>query len=151
MFEVTVMCEVLEVSRSPVHEWRSRPPTPARGGERLGMAFSGPTRTRTTRGAPRITVELRLTHGWPVGGKREARLMHERCVAGFPGGAACPARRPGPPPAGTARPGRAVFTGYAVDRPWMADLRYVPTWQESLISPCCLTQPPGAGGLLHGG
>lgn len=132
MFDVTVMCEVLEVSRSRFYEWRTRPPTPRevedqRLADRIEQIHKD---SGGTFGVPRITAELRFTHGWRVSRKRVARLMRERGLAGA-------SRRPRTPRTTTrdrrqqAPPDRVgrVFTGYAIDRLWMADISYVPTWQ----------------------
>lgn len=132
MFDVTVMCAVLEVSRSRFYEWCNRPPTPreaedARLADRIEQIHQD---SNHTFGAPRITAELRFTHGWRVGRKRVARLMRARGLAGA-------SRRPRTPRTTTrdrrqqAPPdlvGR-FFAGYDIDRLWMADLSYVPTRQ----------------------
>lgn len=129
---MTVMCAVLEVSRSRFYEWRNRPPTPREAedaclADRIEQIHQD---SNHTFGTPRITAELRFTHGWRVGRKRVARLMRARGLAGA-------SRRPRTPRTTTrdrrqqAPPdlvGR-FFAGYDVDRLWMADLSYVPTRQ----------------------
>jgi putative transposase len=100
-------------------------------GQRLGDRIEAIHRdVNGTLGAPRITAELRFVHGWHVGRKRVARLMRERGLGGV-------SRRPRTPRP-TTRDRRQqqpadhvgrVFSGYEIDRLWMAEISYVPTWQ----------------------
>lgn len=63
------MCEMLGVSRSGYHAWRSRPPSDRALSdawllERIGQIHQS---NREGYGAPRVHAELRLAHGIRVG------------------------------------------------------------------------------------
>ena len=76
LFNVTLMCRVLEVTPSGYYAARRRPPSArAQQDEQLRLAIRVVHRqTRQRYGAPRIQAELQAT-GTPVGRKRVARLM----------------------------------------------------------------------------
>lgn len=73
---VTLMCRVLEVSRSGYYDWRRRPPSArARANQHLTDTIRRIYEEHKGRvGAPRITGQLRA-EGRRVGKKRVARLM----------------------------------------------------------------------------
>jgi putative transposase len=75
-FPVSVMCEVLEVSRRGYYDWAARPKSTRAAADR---ALAAEIRTahaasRGRYGSPRVHAELRA-HGRRVGRKRIARLM----------------------------------------------------------------------------
>jgi putative transposase len=126
---VSLLCRVLQVSRSGYYAWGGRGPSPrsvadAQLGADIARIHGD---TRGTYGAPRIHAELRA-RGISCGRKRVARLMR---AAGLQG---CH-RRKGPRTTRRARDGAPVndlvhrdFTAPAPNRLWMADITYVPTW-----------------------
>lgn len=80
---VSVLCEVLAVSRSGYYRWQERRPTKrerddARLADQIAAAHA---RSRKNYGAPRIVEELRAEHT-PISKRRCARLMKERGLAG---------------------------------------------------------------------
>ena len=127
---VSLMCRVLEVSRSGFHAWeRRRPSRRAQEDARLVRRIEAiHARSRATYGAPRVHAELRH-EGVRVGRKRVERLMRRRGLSGLV------KRRRGRT---TVRvPGvrvaedlvRRDFRPAAPDRLWVADLTYVRTWE----------------------
>lgn len=75
-FVITVMCRVLDVSRSGYYAWRKRPISPRKMAndillEQIKQAHQ---QSRQTYGSPRIQAEL-VAQGIPCGHNRVARLM----------------------------------------------------------------------------
>lgn len=83
IFEVGVMCGVLQVSRSGYYAWRDRPTSPrAVESSRLGaLVAEVHAASRKNYGAPRVHAELRA-RGEKCGRHRVARLMRERELHG---------------------------------------------------------------------
>lgn len=82
-FPVTVLCEVLEVSRSGFYAWQNRPPS-ARATEDARLAgeiAAAHGKSGERYGSPRIHRALRKK-GVRVGEKRVARLMREKGLEG---------------------------------------------------------------------
>ena len=82
-FPVTVLCEVLEVSRSGFYAWQSRPPS-ARATEDARLAadiIAAHSKSGERYGSPRVHRALRRK-GVRVGEKRVARLMREKGLEG---------------------------------------------------------------------
>ena len=81
-FAVTLMCRVLEVSRSGFHAAQHRPPSArVRADATLLLAVRAThTKSRKRYGSPRVTRQLRRA-GNRVSAKRVARLMHEDGLA----------------------------------------------------------------------
>ena len=78
-FPVSVLCDVLGVSRSGFYAWNTRP-APRREASDAQLAAEIVTahrRSRGTYGSPRVHAELRA-RGLRVGKKRVERLMRER-------------------------------------------------------------------------
>ena len=77
-FPVSVLCEVLEVSRSGFYAWKGRPaPAAAKADAQLAAQIAGVHKgSRGTYGSPRVHAELRAS-GLHVGRKRVERLMRE--------------------------------------------------------------------------
>ena len=129
---IELMCRVLKVSRSGYYAWRVRPPSRR---ERDNAALTEQIRrihrdSRGTYGAPRVHAQLRA-EGVGVGNKRVARLMRKEGLEG------CHHRRKKTPRT-TLRDPRAVpardlverqFMPEAVNKLWVADISYVPTWE----------------------
>jgi putative transposase len=72
-FPVTVLCSVLEVSRSGYHAWRKRPPSLRKTSD---AQLAVHQRSRRRYGSPRIHADLRARN-IKVGRKRVERLMRE--------------------------------------------------------------------------
>jgi putative transposase len=128
---ISLMCEMLGVSRSGYHAWRRRPPSDrdlsdAWLSERIREIHE---RHRRVYGSPRVHAELRLAHGIRVGRKRVERLMQQAGLSGL-----VPKRRGRT----TIRvPGVRVaddlvkrqFQPRAANLLWMADITYLRTWE----------------------
>ena len=133
-FPVTLMCRVLEVSRSGYYAWRKREPS-ARS--QADKALKVPIvaihqRSRETYGVPRVHAELEAL-GERLSRKRVARLMRELALEGV-------SRRKGTRTTKRdqrARPAPDLverdFSADAPDRLWVADVTYVPTWAGFLF------------------
>ena len=78
-YPVTILCEVMEVSRSGYYAWKRREPSArCRGDARLAVDIAAAhTRSNRRYGSPRVHRDLRA-RGVCVGRKRVARLMRER-------------------------------------------------------------------------
>jgi putative transposase len=128
---IVLMCRVLEVSRSGYHAWVQRPPSPravedARLTERIRELFP---KRRGAYGSPRIWSDLTIDDGEQISRKRVERLMR---LAGL---SASPEKKW----RGTTIrvPGVRVaddlldrkFAAGAPNRVWVADIRYLRTWQ----------------------
>ena len=130
-YRVSLMCELLGVSRSGFYAWQRRPPCPrAREDERLlELIRSIHKEARGVYGVRRVHAELRLSHEIRVGRKRVERLMRGAGISGLV------RRRRGHT---TIRvPGVRVatdlverdFNPKAPNRLWVADITYLPTWE----------------------
>ena len=128
---ITIMCRVLEVSRSGFHAWQHRKPSAraqddARLTERIREIHEA---NRGVYGSPRVHAELTLGDGERVGRKRVERLMRQAGLSGLI------ARRRGRT---TVRvPGVRVcedlvdraFLAAGPNRLWVADITYLRTWE----------------------
>jgi transposase InsO family protein len=77
-YTITMLCRVLDVSRSGFHAWRGRPQAPrVRSDAQLAVQVAAVhKRSRKAYGSPRVHAELRAK-GVRVGKKRVERLMRE--------------------------------------------------------------------------
>jgi putative transposase len=128
---VSLMCEILGVSRSGYLAWTRRPPSDRQLAdawllERIREIHQG---NRGVYGAPRVHAELRLAHGLRVSRKRVERLMRAAGLSGL-----VPKRRGRT----TIRvPGVCVgddlvqrqFRPAAPNVLWVADITYLRTWE----------------------
>jgi putative transposase len=129
MYPIATMCRVLGVSASGYYAWRGRAPSAradcdARLLKRIREIHAA---SRGTYGAPRIHAELAAC-GHAVGRKRIARLMRAADLAGV-------SRRKGVRTTRRDRHARPApdlvernFAADALDRLWVADITYIPTW-----------------------
>ena len=133
-FPVTLMCRVLEVSRSGYYAWRKREPSArSQADEALKVQIVAiHQRSRETYGVPRVHAELEAL-GERLSRKRVARLMRELALEGV-------SRRKGTRTTKRdqrARPAPDLverdFSADAPDRLWVADVTYVPTWAGFLF------------------
>jgi len=128
---ISIMCRVLEVSRSGYHAWVGRSPSAravqdARLTARIAVLH---TLRRGVYGSPRIWADLVLDDGERLGRKRVERLMREAGLSG---------RITRKWKATTIRvPGVRVaddlldrdFTASGPNQRWVADITYLRTWQ----------------------
>ena len=128
---ISLMCEILGVSRSGYHAWRRRSPSDRALSdawllERIREIHQG---NRGVYGAPRVHAELRFAQGIRVGRKRVERLMRRAGLSGL-----VPKRRGRT----TIRvPGVRVaddlvkrqFRPTAPNALWVADITYLRTWE----------------------
>jgi len=127
-FPVTVMCDVLRVSRSGFYAWLDRPSS-ARAEQDAALteqitAFHA--ESGASYGAPRIHRDLRAD-GVRVGCKRVARLMR---AAGLVGVTRHKSTLTTVREAGAPKGPDLVQRAFKADRPnalWVADITYVPT------------------------
>ncbi len=137
-FDVTVLCRLLQVSRSGFYAWLGRPASARQLSddvltEQIRAAF---TSNRSVYGSPRVHAEL-ADAGVQVGRKRVARLMRTAELVGchrrkrsFSITKQNPAAAPAPDLVGRA------FTATAPNQLWVADVTYVPTLVGWLYLAC---------------
>lgn len=130
-YPVSLMCRVLDVNRTSLHDWKRRPPSDRALYDAFLLeqikaihAASG-----GTYGAPRVHAELRLEHGIAVGRKRVERLMARAGLQGIP----VPRKaRTTVRVAGVRLAPDLVerdFNAPEPNRLWCADITYLPTWE----------------------
>jgi putative transposase len=139
---VSLLCKVLGVTSAGYYAWRRRGPSLRLLGDAelsrlIVEIYDGSLQTY---GAPRVHAELADEHGLRVGRKRVARLMRERGIAGV--------SRRGKKRFKTTIPGteapsapdlvRRDFRPAGPDRLWVADIKYVSTWQGYLFLACVI-------------
>ncbi len=126
---LSVLCEVLAVSRSGYYHWQEGRPTPrqredARLAEQIAAAH---TRSRKNYGAPRLVEELR-EEGTAISKRRCARLMKTRGLQGRKKHRRRPRTtdsRHAHPPAENLLATMAAPTG--PNQAWMTDITYIAT------------------------
>lgn len=128
-YPTTTMCRVLGVSTSGYYAWRDRSPSQraksdATLKERIAASH---VRSKGTYGAPRIHADLGA-EGHHVGRKRVSRLMREAGLTGV-------SRRRWVKTTQRDKNARQApdlvaraFTAAALNRLWVADITYIPTW-----------------------
>jgi putative transposase len=139
---VSLLCSVLGVTRQGFYAWRRRGPSRRRRGDarlkRLIVSiYDGSLQTY---GAPRIHAELDDEHGQHVGRKRVARLMRELQIAGVSRRGKKRFKTTIPAKEAPSAPDlvRREFRPAGPDRLWVADIKYVPTWQGYLFLACVI-------------
>ena len=138
LYDVTVLCRLLKVSRSGFYAWLTRPKSTRAVAdgvltEQIRTAFDD---NRKVYGAPRIHAEL-AEAGIRVGRKRVARLMRAAQIVG------CHRRKRSfaitrQDPTADLAPDLVdrQFTATAPNQLWVADVTYVPTVQGWLYLAC---------------
>ncbi len=128
---ITLMCRVLEVSRSGYHAWVGRPPSPraiedARLTDRIAVLHK---KRRKVYGSPRIWSDLVLDDGEKIGRKRVERLMRQAGLSGLitKKFKATTVRVPGVRVADDLLDRQ--FAAGAPNRCWVADITYLRTWE----------------------
>jgi len=128
-YRIRVMCRMLEVSASGYYAWEQREPSAREVAntkllERIRTLHA---KSRQTYGVPRMMVELSEA-GEVAGHNRVARLMREAGLVGASRRKGCWTTRRNK----DARPAPDLverkFVADALDRLWVADITYVPTW-----------------------
>jgi putative transposase len=133
---VSLLCNVVGVTRAGFYAWRRRPVSARELRDRelcelIRKAFSA---SRETYGAPRIQAELQDVNGVRVSRKRVARLMRRLGIEGV----SRRGKRPLTTKRAEAAPAasdlvRRRFQAPGPDRLWVADITYVPTWEGYLF------------------
>jgi len=127
-FPIATMCRLLGVSPSGYHAWRKRQPSrrAQSDAELLAEIRTAHEASRGTYGSPRIHAEL-VAKGIRVGRKRVARLMAVAEITGVSRRKFVTTTVKG---AGRQAPDLVArnFTAEALDRLWVADITYIPTW-----------------------
>jgi putative transposase len=130
---VSTLCQVLGVSESGYHAWRTRLPSKraVADAELTDRIRAIHAKSRETYRAPRIHAEL-AAEGICVGRKRVARLMRAACLQGVSRRKGCTTtvrdERARPAPDLVDR----HFEAPGPDQLWVADITYVPTWSGFL-------------------
>lgn len=128
-YPLTLLCEVLEVSRSGYHAWTSgqRDRRTQRDQQLVPKIIEAFDASRQTYGYPRMTIELRKG-GEPVGKARVARLMRSAGLQGRQRGAFHPCTTQSNH-AGPIAPNRLakIEAITAINQVWQADITYVET------------------------
>jgi len=128
-YEITMMCRVLEVSRSGYYEWLKREPSRRTVANAALLAAIQQIHADSdgTYGAPRIHAEL-VEQGKPASLNRVARQMRGAEIQGV-------SRRKGTKTtwhSANAEPAQDLvnrdFVADGPDQLWVADITYVPTW-----------------------
>lgn len=127
-YPVSLLCRVLEVSRSGYYAFKSRPPSrrsedDAAFTERIREVHE---RSQRTYGYPRVHAELRSL-GVECGRRRVARLMRESGIRGcMRGKGRSTTRRDDRSPPAPDLVGRHFLAAFP-DRLWLADITYLPS------------------------
>ena len=128
---ISIMCRVLEVSRSGYHAWVGRSPSAravqdARLSARIAVLHK---LRRGVYGSPRIWADLVLDDGERLGRKRVERLMREAGLSGLitKKWKATTIRIPGVRVADDLLD--RDFTAGGPNQRWVADITYLRTWQ----------------------
>jgi len=128
---ITIMCRVLDVSRSGYHAWARRPPSPravedARLTERIRVLHK---LRRGVYGSPRIWADLVLDDGERIGRKRVERLMRQAGLSGLitKKWKSTTVRVPGVRVADDLLD--RDFVADAPNQRWVADITYLRTWE----------------------
>jgi transposase InsO family protein len=130
IYPVTLLCEVLEVSRSGFYDWQDRTPSPrsCRQADLTAQVHVAFAASRHTYGSPRITHEL-ADRGMKVCRNTVARIMRQEQLA------ARPRRRFVPKttdsshdqPVAPNHLDRRFEAGRSTLRAWVGDITYIPT------------------------
>jgi putative transposase len=130
-FPVTLMCQMLDVSRQGYYAWRARPASArvVRRAALTGQIRAAHAASRGTYGSPRVTVELKEA-GMNVCENTVAKYMRQAGVAVTPKRRFVPRTTdPDHPHPLAANVLGRDFTASAPDRKWACDLTYVWTDQ----------------------
>jgi putative transposase len=132
-YPVSLLCRVLEVSRSGYYAWLHRPPS-RRSVEDAALTeniLEVHERSRRTYGYPRVHAELRAL-GVECGRRRVARLMREAAIRGCMRGKRRSTTRRDAKAAAAPDLVDRRFLAASPDRLWLADITHLPTRQGFL-------------------
>ena len=130
---ISLMCRVLEVSRSGYYAWSTRAECPRAGDDRVLVAMMRTIWSERNRayGSPRVHAELHRK-GVRVSRKRVERLMRTHGICGRKGrrrrGVTIRVRGVRPAPDLVGR----KFTASRPNQLWFADIRHIPTAEGPL-------------------
>jgi len=129
-YAISLLCRVMQVSRSGYYAWRSRAPSPRAAQDQVlsETVTEIHKASRGTYGSPRVHAELRA-RGHRVSRKRIARLMRRTGLAGLTRRryrCTTDSRHELPVAANLVR---RDFDVDAPNRVWVADITYVWTWE----------------------
>jgi putative transposase len=132
-YPISLLCRVLEVSRSSYYDWQDRPPSKR---DRENAALTEKIRqihnkSRQIYGYPRVHAELRAL-GVRCSRKRVARLMRKAGLRGCPRGRKKRTTRRDKHAVFAADLVKRHFCAIAPDKLWTADISYVHT-QEGFV------------------
>jgi putative transposase len=132
-YPVAVLCRMLGVSKSGYYAWLSRPPSVRRPQgalltEKIREIHSSSCETY---GYPRVHAELRSL-GIGCGRRRVARLMKAAGLRGCMRGKKRRITRRDPQAAPAPELLRRDFVAAQLNRGWLADIIYGPTWEGFL-------------------
>ena len=132
-YPVAVLCRALGVFKSGYYAWRSRPPSERRRQDALLIEKIREihSRSRETYGYPRVHAELRSL-GVRCGRRRVARLMRAAGLRGCMRGKKRRTTRRDPRAAPAPDLLRRDFVAGQPNRVWLADITYIPTWEDFL-------------------
>jgi putative transposase len=133
-YPVSLLCQVLKVSRSGYYDWKDRPSS-KRDRENATLTEhirEVHERSRGAYGYPRVHAELRALGVRCSRKKRVARLMRKAGIKGCRRGRKKRTTRRDPHATPAADLLKRNFTAEAPDRVWAADITYVHT-QESFL------------------
>jgi putative transposase len=132
---VSRIAAALGVTRAGYHAWKRREPSArAREDARLKeLIAAAHTASHGTYGAPRLQVELAVTHGICVGRKRVARLLRELGISGVSRRGKRRVLRSAAETEAAPDLVRRRFAASAPDELWVADITYIPTWEGWLF------------------
>jgi len=128
---ISIMCRVLEVSRSGYHAWTRRPlgPRAVEDARLTARIRELHTKRREVYGSPRIWSDLVVDDGERIGRKRVERLMRQAGLSGLivKKWKATTIRVPGVRVADDLLDRN--FAAGAPNRCWVADITYLRTWE----------------------
>jgi len=133
---VSLLCNVLGVTRAGFYAWKRRPPSARELQDDQLLALIGRihAQSKETYGVPRIHAELGEDHGVRISRKRVARLMRRLGIEGVSRRGKRPrTTTPAAQAPATEDLVRRQFKAPGPDRLWVADITYVPTREGFLF------------------
>lgn len=129
VYEVAMMCRVLEVSRSGFYAWQARglSARAASNAALLETIQEIHAESDGTYGSPRVHAEL-PDRGVPASLNRVARVMREAGIQGVSRRRGVRTTRRSGEATGTRDLVNRDFTATGPDQLWVADITYIPTW-----------------------
>ena len=133
---VSLLCNVLGVTRAGFYAWKRRPPSARelQDEQLLELISQIHAQSKETYGVPRIHAELAEDHGVRIARKRVARLMRRLGIEGVSRRGKRPrTTTPAAQAPATEDLVRRQFKAPGPDRLWVADITYVPTREGFLF------------------